>query len=65
MQQAAWKTGEAGVPPVEWIWEPIRLSYLGSVGELMRMTSSGSKRDSAQGCGQTRRRTGPPPGDPC
>jgi len=47
------------------VWEPVRLSYLGRVGELMRMTTSGSKRDSSQGCGQSRKRTGPPPGTAC
>ena len=63
MQQAVFKAGGAAVPPVEGLWEPIRLSYLGRVGELMRMTNAGSKRDSAQGCGNSRRRTGT--GTPC
>ncbi len=39
------------------IWEPMRLDYIGSVAELMRSTNTGSKRDEAQGCGTTRRRT--------
>ena len=49
---------------MEGAWEPIRLSYLGRGGELMRMTNAGSKRDSAQGCGNSRRRT-LPTGTPC
>jgi hypothetical protein len=64
MQPMVCKTGEAGTPPREGVWEPIRLSYLGRVGELMRMTPTGSKRDSAQGCGNSRRRTSPT-GTPC
>lgn len=36
----------------------MRLEYVGSVGELMRATTTGSFRDSAtNGCGTTRRRT--------
>ena len=46
-------------------WEPMRLRPVGQVGELMRMTTSGSKRDSTMGCGTTRKRTGPPPGTAC
>jgi hypothetical protein len=53
------------MPAVRGAWESIQLTPLGTVGELMRMTSSGSKRDSDQGCGNTRRRTGPPPGQSC
>jgi hypothetical protein len=45
-------------------WEPMRLDYLGQVGELMRATTTGSKRDDPQkGCGSDRRRSGT--GDPC
>lgn len=45
-------------------WDPPRLTHVGSVGALMRTNMTGSKRDSAQGCGQTRRRTSPT-GTPC
>lgn len=45
-------------------WEPMRLQYLGQVGELMRATTTGSKRDdSKNGCGSSRRKTGT--GTPC
>jgi hypothetical protein len=45
-------------------WEPMRLDYLGQVGELMRATTTGSKRDDPQkGCGSDRRKTGV--GNPC
>jgi hypothetical protein len=46
-------------------WEPIQLRYVGSVAELMRMTTVGSFRDTTMGCGSTRRRTtaGTPCGD--
>jgi hypothetical protein len=45
-------------------WEPMRLDYLGQVGELMRATMTGSKRDDTQkGCGSDRRKTGT--GTPC
>jgi hypothetical protein len=42
----------------------MRLDYLGQVGELMRATMTGSKRDDTQkGCGSDRRKTGT--GTPC
>jgi hypothetical protein len=63
MQQTVCKTEETVVSPAGGVWEPIRLSYLGTIGELMRATNAGSKRDSSMGCGTTRRRTGT--GTPC
>lgn len=45
-------------------WEPMKLDYLGQVGELMRATTTGSKRDDPmKGCGSDRRKTGT--GTPC
>ena len=58
MEHAVSEMGEAGARQPAGIWEPVQLRYLGRVGELMRMTSSGSRRDAAQGCGQTRRLVG-------
>jgi len=38
-------------------WTPLRLEKVGSISELVALTTTGSKRDSAMGCGTTRRRT--------
>ena len=41
-------------------WEPMRLTYVSSVGELMRSALLGSRKDnnSAGSCGLSQRRTG-------
>ncbi|HYP48811.1 MAG TPA: hypothetical protein VEQ61_09270 [Thermoleophilaceae bacterium] len=64
MHQMVDKTGETRLPATDGAWEPIQLTYIGSVGELMRATPTGSKRDASQGCGSSRRRTSPT-GTPC
>ncbi len=46
-------------------WEPMRLSYVGSIGELMQTSTVGSTRDGTLGCGTTRKRTAPPAGTAC
>ena len=44
-------------------WTRMELRLVGEVAEVIGMTTAGSKRDSTQGCGQNRRRTGT--GTPC
>ena len=46
-------------------WQPMRLTTVGSVGQLMRDTSSGSRRDGTGSCQATARRRDGGTGIPC